>query len=72
MKLVPDWKNDDETQTFRWMNGEDQVAIITIYKDGLVEFSSEENTIAIENIGTKDESVDVGNVTLVANPGHRH
>lgn len=59
MKLVEsDCRFSDDERTFRWVKGDKVVATITMYADGLLEFSTDRSgDIAVERIGCPDESV---------------
>lgn len=66
MNLVENDFNTDCEKTFAWFNKHGvQVASITLYADGLVEFNSETGSdIAIESIGRRDESVRIGQIEI--------
>ncbi len=63
MKLVADPENVDgmQSQSFRWVRDGREVAEITLYEDGLVEFhDSVGRDASIEGIGTKRQQVVMG------------
>lgn len=65
MKLVETEWSDEDCRSFRWMRGKEEIANITIYKDGLVEFSSiRSGDIGIECIGQKDETISIDQMVI--------
>jgi hypothetical protein len=47
-----------ESETFDWIKGKEVVASITIYEDGLVEFSGGKGkSVSIEQVGTDEQRV---------------
>jgi len=61
MKIVAD---PNYPGMYRWIKGKNDVARITLYPEGLVEFSSAVGDVTIENVGTRHEQVCVGNCTI--------
>lgn len=60
MKLCQDFVAGrcENSQTFRWYDHRgNQVAIITLYPVGLVEFRGNGTEIAIEGVGTKEQAL---------------
>lgn len=65
MKLVP---NEKYPGTFEWQKRGQRVADITLYKDGLVEFTGGSIDIAVEGIGRKGMQVVINGLTFVPLP----
>ena len=61
MKLV---ERPNNPGTFDWMQGKKIVASITLYDEGLVEFSGGELVVGIERIGRKDQQVAIGDMVV--------
>jgi ArsR family metal-binding transcriptional regulator len=63
MKLVP---REGYEKTFDWIKGKKIVATITLYDEGLIEFSDKvgNREVAIESLGTKNTTVIVQKRTM--------
>lgn len=66
MKLVPrDHAQLSSSRTFDWVIGKKKVATVTIYADGLIEFSGKGHpSIAIEGIAGKAPGIVIDQVAM--------
>ena len=65
MKLV-EVAAHDNFRVFRWTKGKNEVAYISLYADGLVEFHSKAtgNRISIERVGEEDEELLIDQLSI--------
>lgn len=59
MNLIANANNNDDVATFYWQVEGMTLAMITLWKDGGVEFRGENYTITINSVGSVEEMVNL-------------